>query len=333
MPVNNENHKIGERCEVHALLERYKGGEVKRVVRGTIPEAPDVEDQYALVSLQSFDNVGRLERSTLKINSPYLLKMLTVVVISHPSVPFGFDEPLELESPFCVLFHFWEAIQEHHKNVTHDIERIHVGLLLSFMDEEMGSQRTKKEKMVQNNHIEFPLLWTIFKPQGVLYSAIRGHETLYRLDKTVYEESKSTGRRFEVHLSHTLNDGTGLVLRKSTINIYEKESFGAGAPAKITSLPVYPLLFKAKNPLLLEQLEARGGCAQTLTGVVSMQYNGVAEYERTPPLAFYDQRMANYALVWLPFTVSRRRAVSPYLTSLLTLARRLVAWSLTLKGF
>lgn len=64
---------------------------------------------------------------------------------------------------------------------------------------------------------------------------------------------------------------------------------------------------------LEESLEKRGRKFLQSQGKEVKSYDGLAEYLKEPPYSFYDPDMAEFAAVWLPYTV-----IAPILSSLFT---------------
>lgn len=66
-----------------------------------------VDGHYALVIRRKFTDRHELESTTLKVNSPYLLKVFEDVVgSSYTTVASDFKSPFELAGPFQMLMHY-----------------------------------------------------------------------------------------------------------------------------------------------------------------------------------------------------------------------------------
>lgn len=119
---------------------------------------------YALVSKHKFDPHGILKKVTLTINSPKLLDVMKAVIGDFSTTPASYEQPVEMESPFMDLYHHWERIENFHNKSEDDTTRTHLGLLLTFMQGDMGKQRSSVQDMIGRGKINFTSLWTIFKP-------------------------------------------------------------------------------------------------------------------------------------------------------------------------
>ena len=160
---------------------------------------------------------------------------------------------------------------------------------------------------VENGSIRFLDLWAIFKPDELVLRTDRDYKCLLKLEKTVYEEDLKCGRRFEVHCTCTINDGTGLFRRSEVIALSERKLFGGDTPAKIISLPVHPLAYSGedRDQLSKDSID-RGRAVESLHGKHTMHYSGICEYQKLPPRAFFDPRMGDYETVWLGYTETGR---------------------------
>lgn len=296
---------IGRRCEIRAFEKRKsKKGDLVVIAKDehtAVNFDPNVE--YALVVENVFKDDGKLDKTILTINSANILSALKEICGDDHSHPTTFDQPVQMESPFIDLYHHWEQVEQCSMTAEDDTVRMHLNLLLTFMRKEMGHERTQLLDMIQSGSITFFKLWTIFKPGDVVCTEEQQQPWLLKLERTAYEESAKTGRRFEVHCSGTRQDGTRLSQTHEKIIIYEKEIFPGGTPRKITALPAYPRQF-VLDKSIESRLEQRGEECEELCGILNMHYNGQAEYLRTPPKQFFDPSMRSWDLVWMPFAVS-----------------------------
>lgn len=70
------------------------------------------DDEYALVIKRVYGDKFELESTTLVVNSPHLLGVFRQLIgSSYTTVASDFTKPLELESPFQMLFHYVSLVQ------------------------------------------------------------------------------------------------------------------------------------------------------------------------------------------------------------------------------
>ncbi|KAH0563096.1 hypothetical protein GP486_002338 [Trichoglossum hirsutum] len=300
---------IGQKCEVRVWQDRpRKDGSRQLVAKSDLGVGLDLEEDqtYAIVMKQVFDDKSALQSTTLQINSPQLLRTFREVVKSYPTIPSDFEDPFEMESPFQMLFHYWDDLDIHRRAVTDDVTRMHLGLLFEYMKAEIGYDKSLCDGMVKKNNISFKHLWTIYRPGDLQYTVENGHPWLVRLEKTAYEENAKLGKWLELHCSYTDYDGRKAGRTSEIVKIYQKLLFAAENPAIITSLPMFPRKFLKGHDDLEETLLKRGTRFLDMKGVLVRSYDGLAEYLKEPPASYYDPDMADFDGVWLAYTETGR---------------------------
>ena len=74
-------------------------------------------------------------------------------------MPVDFDVPFEMESPFQMLFHYWDELHAvHDKDHLSEEARMHLKLLLEFMRLELGPSKERVESMLKTSSISFSTL-------------------------------------------------------------------------------------------------------------------------------------------------------------------------------
>ncbi|CEJ58536.1 hypothetical protein PMG11_07190 [Penicillium brasilianum] len=306
MATTTDNNYVGEKCEFKVYRHNTKK-EGKRVVEVLSKPFDDqaldeIDSPYALVINRYFGDKSQLEKTTLDINSSWLVGVFREVIGSYPTVPADFRTPFQLESPFQILLHHWEDLDERRQATQHAEERMHLNLLFDFLVNELGSERERLLGMMRKNQITFKTAWSIFRPGDLVYSSFMGHPWLLRCQKTAYEQNVKRGPYLEVHCVFCDHNGTVEGQAKKVFKIYQKESFGAGNPAIITDLPVYARRFVQGQEGLEERLIKPGRKFLSLTEMSVKAYDGPAKYLKEPYHRFYDPGMADWPGVWLPYT-------------------------------
>jgi hypothetical protein len=152
----------GEQCEIQICNIRPKGTDVKLGLKHL---SDDEDNSFALVLDRNFDKRNVLESTTLRVNSPHLLTIFKDVVKHHPAVAADYDVPFEMDSPFEMLFHYWDELHSlAGQDSLSDDARMHLRLLLGFMKANMGPSKAVVESMLKAGSISYSTLWTIFKP-------------------------------------------------------------------------------------------------------------------------------------------------------------------------
>ena len=294
------------RCELRIWQERYKkDGQQEIIARdGLDDEGPDEDQEYAIVVRKVMTEKNVLDRTTIRTNSPHILMAYREVIQSYSMVPSNFEKPFEMESPFRMLYHYWDELDAYRRTVSDDLARMHLNLLFELMKSELGHDKAQCDGMIESNQISFSKLWTIYRPDDVQYTNENGHPWLLRLEKTAYEETETEGKFLEVHCSYT--DYNGIIVGKAShiIKILQKRYFAAENPCRITDLVIFPRKFLKGNHDLEATLSDRGLRFLELKGVSVRKYDGLALYLRSPPPDYYHPSMDGFPMVWLPYTVS-----------------------------
>lgn len=309
--AENLNTQPGLKCEIKALEERYnQDGEIETIERdGAGPGWRSPHMENALVATQSFDKMGKLTKATLLINSPHLLKVFKQVIPFYPTIPSGFDDPITLESPFSMLYHFKDEILKCQDSQAEGECKNHLSLLLDFMKKELAEVSHHADKMASKGFVSFKYLWAIFKPGDLLYRSMRGHARLYRLEDTAYDHTEENGDYFSIDCSFVDYDGTNIGKAKERIAIYQRLSFAGSNPSEIASLPVFPRKLLLDEPGLEDRLAARGKRFLDFTTVQTMHYEGLFEFLKLPPYSWWGSPCDRDG-IWTPQTVRHAKFLS-----------------------
>ena len=294
----------GARCEVKSLLQRQKKGEIEIVEKDGKSSWEDPYAQYALVSKQSFDENHKLIGTTLEINSPQLLAVLKDVVTYYPGERLDFDTKFTIEDPFMMLVHHREELRRYRETTNDATTKMHIMLLLDYLEKEAGPQGAQIKEMIANGLITFPLLWMIFKPGDLIYEHKHGHARLFQVRRHGYGEHRSGGKYFDISCSFTSYDGIKSGTAHDKLRIWDRKEFFGLFSSQITALSVFPLTFlgDAESSSIQEKLAERGNRYLEIRDMRIMQYHGLYLYLRRPPWDYYNE-WADYEGTFLPETV------------------------------
>ena len=297
----------GTRCELRIWRQRYKrDGTQETVAVESLGGGHDLDDSYAIVVNQIFSERNRLDSTVLIINSAHILKAFRDVIQSYPTVAADFSEPFDMESPFRMLYHYWDNLDVYRESSEDDEARMHLNLLFDFMETDMGPEKKRCETQVKKGQVDFARLWTIYRPGDIQVRFENNHPWLLKLVKTAYEENTKEGKWMEAHCTYTDYDGTDVGEAKQVFKIHQKRYFASENPANITDLVVYPRKFLEEDDSLEKRLLERGAHFLTLRGTCIRQYDGLAEHIKEPPLDFYHPDMAQWDAVWWPYKETGR---------------------------
>lgn len=292
----------GSVCEIKSLVSRIKDGDTivteKDDYLSSWEKKPFV--RYALVAKQIFNDKDKLEKTTVEVNSPELLKALREVVKHYPSEPLQFEQQPKFDNPFMLLNHYKQELKQYAEESTDETTKTHIDLLLHFITTEAGDKGPESQRLIRAGLISFDLLWIVFKPGDLLYSSTYGHDRLYRLQKTGYQDSNSSrGKFFELSCAYTSFDGIRAGTSSVNLRIWEKKEFVGSCPSRITDLSVFPSKYSEGRESLEKRLIERGKWYLQIRSVETFDYNGLFLYLKTPPYDFYNES-ADYNGTWLP---------------------------------
>ncbi|KAF4339896.1 TOB3 (member of AAA-ATPase family) [Fusarium beomiforme] len=266
----------------------------------------DEDSPYALIVRRRFSEKREVESTTICINSPLLHKAFQEVIGSYPTVASDFKSSFKLESPFQILLHYWDQLEAYRDEADSPRMRQHLNLLFRFMDEEMGPEKRTLTHMLQKHMITFKQAWVIYQPGSLAMGEVLGKPWLSRVEKTSYGESRNRGPYLTVHMKYCDANDTAIGEAQRSVNIFQRDYFPSDHPAKISRLPIYPRKFCPRGLELEDELLERGKIFVANRGILTKDYDGIAEYLKEPPYDFFDPDMADFPPVWLPFTETGR---------------------------
>jgi hypothetical protein len=296
-------------CETkvyHHTKNKEGRDQCKEQVQDSEPTKNSEEDEgspYALIVRRRFSEKREVESTTVCINSPLIHKAFQDVIGSYPTVASDFKSSFKLESPFQILLHYWDPLEAYRDDADSPRMRQHLNLLFRFMEEEMGPERRTLQHMLQKQMITFKQAWVIYRPGDLVVSEVLGKSWLSRVEKVSYGTSRNRGPYVTIHMRYCDANDDAIGEAQRSTNIFQSDYFASDHPAKITRLPVYPRKFSDRGPDLEIELLERGKKFVTYRGILTKDYDGIAEWLKEPPLDYFDPDMADYPPIWLPFTV------------------------------
>ncbi|KAL2066084.1 hypothetical protein VTL71DRAFT_2155 [Oculimacula yallundae] len=267
------------KCEVKEYEERcnLKGEMIMKEVdvKDAVDQKADAQG-YAMKSYKTYTREGTLESSRLEISSPYLVTALRAVIKEYPGVSFRGDTIILTGILSCV-FHYRKQLEEYRQAIEDRFAKLHVHLLLRFMEKELRSSIRGYEANVgtsiPNPGIDFADLWMVFIPgETVVTGQDEMHQLLSLVSTSLVKTScgtfwRITGRCFT-------HDGKRFGYTHKYISI---PSY-AGTKT-IRSFPVVPLKYydsETENDRLRQMHISRGRKFCALHGNHHRSYSGRA---------------------------------------------------------
>ncbi|KFZ03340.1 hypothetical protein V502_11029 [Pseudogymnoascus sp. VKM F-4520 (FW-2644)] len=283
-------------CEVKEYEERrnIKGEIVLKEVEAKV-EVDEKKDgkEYAMKSYKSYGTDGVLETSRLEIYSPYIQEALREVIKEYPGVSFRGDL-LILHGDLKCVFHYRKELEIYRQTVQDRIAKLHIHLLLRFMEKNLKTQIRGYEANVTTSPsspaIEYKDLWMVFLPgESVTTGQYEMNQILSLVSTTLVKTDcgtiwRVTGKCFT-------HDGKDFGYSHKHINIAPYEG-----TKTIRSFPILPLRYYGDDveiDRVRRQHIARGKKFCSLKGNHHRSYKGRAymvgeEFERDigprPPL-------------------------------------------------
>lgn len=153
---------------------------------------------------RQFDRENKhIQYTSLQVNSPSLKKLLKDVIGSFPGQSF-YTKNISINfEPKC-LYHYRHELAAASKTFEPGSEGArHAPILTSFINEHFKDTIAETENLLEQKMINFPHLWTIFKPGVLVYYVNRGQRRVYELNSYQYGTQCNT---FGLILSVTLGE-------------------------------------------------------------------------------------------------------------------------------
>ena len=283
--------------QVKLLEQHEKDGEnaVKEKTENVETERPTYHE-YALVSTEFFNEKDAPFMRKLRINSLHLCNALQDVVKCYPAYRMGFSCPMEIESPFALLYHHFNELSES-QTIARGVEKEHFNLLFSHLRKDTGFGSVE---LINKGLITFHLLWAVFKPGAYVIYEIHGEPWVLWLQSTTYR-SDDDGDYLELKCFYSASNGDTQGKAVKNLKIYQTK-FSGSAPALIENLPVIPLERHPDSVELKASLKSRGEEYKSFKNGGIFQHKGLF-------IAFDETTIWDPKLV--PYTVRLTKGYTP----------------------
>jgi hypothetical protein len=265
----------GMKCEAKRLYSKEGSGYITDWVDEIPDKLMDPEygyggnwGEFALL-LRTRLIQGQQRLHSVVIQSPLLKYALNKIFAGYPGFFVG-NTTLEVESPFTVFVHRWDALVRACEG-TYDLDTArHLRLLKTALEIELEETFTTIKDFKTHGGIEFEQLWTVFKPRILVFSNGEGTECAYKVMRTEY--SVEDGKRYLfVHCCRIDFDGNmfGYALHVFAVPLYQ-------GVCHFSDLNVYPLDCHPDRDALIRRLVERGRKFESYADVLYRAYDGMA---------------------------------------------------------
>lgn len=244
--------------------------------------AEDAEtEKWALIvrRFRVYNNPKKvLSLHSIKIQSPLVKEILDEILEGYPGVSIGV-KCLEFSGRFEPLVHCWpqlrRAIADLQKKLDEGDETVkekiqHVKLLDDLLVEEFSEVEDMLNDMRESGGITFPNLWTIFRPDCLIFARHEGHDRGLRLQSSHYGNDNENRPVFGLECVYVDFDGRRFGTQKLNINIPMFEG-----TKKVNSLRAFPITLHDQYDNIKAKLTERGAKVEALAGSHFRIYDGI----------------------------------------------------------
>jgi hypothetical protein len=192
-------------------------------------------DEFALLLRRKVDKEGDAVSTTLEVQSPVIRHALKEILASYSRLNLA-ARPIEIEKPYTALFHYRNELRQYVDSNDRTVEeKLHMDVLMKFMDLNIGPTEEMYEQMIPNGRITFDLLWTLFRPEDDI---ILQKDYFQECLRVIHCEEKTKGNEtiFQIEAWRWGFNGAQFGPTQEKIVISEFSS-----TRRITQLKIFPL--------------------------------------------------------------------------------------------
>jgi hypothetical protein len=255
----------------------------------TVKETGDaVWDQYIFTVRRRFDWEHKYLATIVDIKSEPLKECLQHVMSGVKGISLVEDTP-HLDPN--MLFLYLEEMRQYVKTLEEEAEgkkrkeakvlvdkAKHLRIMVKYLDKDFSETKKNLYPLLENGMITFDLLWALYKPNSIAYSATYGDQEeprAFKIDFATKESHFMRGQWYTVEGRYLEYDGKtfGMGTTHSEISSFQ-------GVRKIASLDCYPLQYHKESEKLKAQLIERGKHFVSLQGMNYRHHKGMAYAKR-----------------------------------------------------
>jgi hypothetical protein len=258
----------------------------------TVKENGDaVWDQYIFTVRRRFDWEHKYLATIVDIKSEPLKECLQHIMSAVKGISLVEDTP-HIDPQ--MLFLYLEEMREYVTTLENDADKKkrenrkeakamitkakHLRVMVKYLDKDFAETKKNLYPLLENGMITFDLLWALYKPNSIAYSATYGDQEEPRAFKIDFAQKEShfmRGSWYTVEGRYLEYDGKkfGMGTTASEISSFQ-------GTRKITSLDCYPLEYHKDSVKLRTQLIERGKSFVALQGMNYRHHKGMAYAKR-----------------------------------------------------
>ena len=255
----------------------------------TVKETGDaIWDQYIFTVRRRFDWEHKYLATIVDIKSEPLKECLQHVMAGVKGISLVEDTP---HMDPNTLFMYLEEMRQYAKALEDDADdkgrkeakilntkAKHLRIMVKYLDKDFAETKKTLYPLLESGMITFDLLWALYKPNSIAYSATYGDQEqprAYKIDFATKESHFMRGQWYTVEGRYLEYDGKtfGMGTTHSEISSFQ-------GVRKITSLDCYPLQYHKNSEKLKLQLIERGKHFVSLQGMNYRHHKGMAYAKR-----------------------------------------------------
>ncbi|KAE8443280.1 hypothetical protein EG329_001996 [Mollisiaceae sp. DMI_Dod_QoI] len=230
------------------------------------PEATTIFDEYCMIVTRRFDQEVRLISTTLKIQSPFLIKAFRALVSYYPDNPVDIGSAINVKDPPALIFHYRTELAEYarREEVDHDT-KLHIDYVLEYLQAHIGDSVEQFDNYRARGLVNFHNLWMMFRSGNLVYSSTA--DQIYYFERGELAQLQDQGRGFLLYCKIVNYDGKTIGRQQVKLFIPVFES-----PREITSLEVMPIEHSGDVEKLKSRLIERAALFLGLRGIHTKQH-------------------------------------------------------------
>ncbi|KAK1969326.1 ATPase [Colletotrichum sublineola] len=250
-------------------------------------------DGYVLQIRRTFDWEGKYKTTVVDVKSKILRESLQEVMGNIKGVSLV-DETPKVDPNMLFLYledfrKFYKKLKKtvvvgaskkerkkHRKQI--ETKRQHLKVLLKYLDKDYAHVKKSLYPMLDNGLITFDLLWALFKPNTLVYTATYGtpdEPRIFKAEQAEKLKSITKGELYVIDGKYLEFDG-----RQFGYGTLCEEILEFRGARKITSLSAFPLDFHKDKESIKAALINRGKKFVQLGGVHYRCHHGLAYYKK-----------------------------------------------------
>lgn len=213
-----QNEMIGHLTEAEKLLrERMKQEPMQNVLKylemrwtrkgrryvtepkddEIIEDKSDWHEMFALCVTHEYDyDNTKVVDTSLKVNSPALKGILKRLISSFPGISFQ-TSTISINFPPRSLYHYLPELETELSRLREGAlvsdESRHLALLVNFTREHFQDVIEERDNFREQGIVSFRNLWTIFKPDSLVYSVVQSQPRVFKLSSYSYDCGQHPG--------------------------------------------------------------------------------------------------------------------------------------------